>query len=260
MSGQISAKLPFTVANIPPLTLDLPLTLKLYSQHSVGDATAFYFCGESTDDPLYAITAVSHDTESNNIMQGLYLHNGPSRCKPAIAGAGEPEPPSYRHIDPDSYVVLISFLLRTIDVQMRTTEEGKVAFTFQVEVEVNSGKRNDVFSWIRVAKKDDEAELGNGGYKLVRHPPKPRQSPEETVDNTSWPEHDLSNEGQVLAVLSYAKRRLWQLNPLNSWRHMCTLRFTHEDVLRQMGVNLRQTILMTALRLSVLKSKGRLSS
>ncbi|KAI0182627.1 hypothetical protein EV127DRAFT_414929 [Xylaria flabelliformis] len=241
----------------PTLSLHLPLTLKLYSQYSVGDATEFYFCGESVDDRLYAITALPNDTGPNYSMQSLYLHNSPSHRSRVIAAIGESL--SFRHIDPDSDITLFDGILRWTSVRMRTTEKGKVAFSFEVEVEVNSGTRKDVFSWIRVAKNDDEAGLENGGYKLVRHPPKPRQSPDETADDTFWPGHDMSNEGQVVAILSYAKRHLLQL-PLNSWRHKCTLQFTHEDVLRQLGVDLRRVILIMAVRLRFLESKGRLSS
>ncbi|KAI0855045.1 hypothetical protein F4860DRAFT_520237 [Xylaria cubensis] len=265
MSGQIPAQkesvnqestgLLFNRAST--ISLRLPLTLKLYSQYSVGVATEFYFCGESADDRLYAITAQPNSTGPNYNMIGPYLHNGPSHCSPVIAAAGEPL--SYRHINPDSEILLFDPISWMASVRMRTTEEGKVAFSFELEVEVNSGKRKDVFSWIRVAKKDNEAGLENGGYKLVRHPPKPRQSPDEAVDDTFWPKNDMSNEGQVLAILSYAKRDLWQLMSI-SWRHKCTLQFTHEDVLRQIGTDLRRMILMTAIRLSVLKADCRLIS
>ncbi|KAI0545459.1 hypothetical protein F4679DRAFT_588456 [Xylaria curta] len=232
---------------VPTLSLRLPLTLKLYSQSSLENAYDFYFCGESVDDRLYLVR-----NDYSQVMPDLALHSGPSRISPIIAGASDSLPS--RHIDPDSDIFLWDTRqLKTM--RMRTTREGKVAFTFQVEVGVGFERRNEVFSWIRVAKNDEEAGLENGGYRFVRHPSKPRDDVQATVDDMLWPSHDLTNEGQILAILSYGKR--WQLPTLSLWWHMCTLRFTHEDILRQIDSSVRRMILITAARLRVLKSKGR---
>lgn len=142
-------------------------------------------------------------------------------------------------------------------MRARMTDGGKVAFSFQVKVGAEFEKRSDVFSWIRVAKKG-EAGLENGGFKLVRHPPKPQEL-SETVDDLfsptqHWPAHDMCNEDEMLAVLSNGKR--WQLS---LWKHMFTIQFTDENVLIKIGDSLARMILVTAARLRHLSTSGRTS-
>ncbi|KAI0545047.1 hypothetical protein F4679DRAFT_489166 [Xylaria curta] len=137
-------------------------------------------------------------------------------------------------------------------MQKRTSVGGKVAFTFQIEAGSGSEKRNDVFSWIRRAKKD-EAGIEKCGYTLVQHPRKPRQQP-GTVDRR-WSAHDMRDEDKVIAILSYEKQ--WPSSSSAPFRHMFEIQFTDEATPMYLGDNLARSIFVTACFLRTLEIIGR---
>ncbi|KAI0862796.1 hypothetical protein F4860DRAFT_512396 [Xylaria cubensis] len=256
----------------PVLSLRLPLTVNAYNQWSLNDMGQFYFCGESVADCLHRATA-----DYWPLGEGLciMLFGSPSINKSILAVASEAT--ADRGINPNSNIILFDTVNRNNDdnnatadvmgmstlrvgspMRARTTDGGKVAFSFQVEVGAGSEKRKDVFSWIRGTKKDEDG-LENVVYELMRHPLKPQQHPETVNDLSSptryWPAHDMCNEDKTIAVLSYEKH--WQSSSSSLWRHMFAIQFTGEDVLREMGDDLARTILVTAASLRVLDIIGR---
>ncbi|KAI0444921.1 hypothetical protein F4803DRAFT_572315 [Xylaria telfairii] len=256
--------------NTPAHSVRLPLTLKAYNRWSIEGLTVFYFCGQSMDDRLYAVE-IQHTKSGGKAplskRPGLFLHDSPAISSPIVAAAADEEISPNRYVarGPNSDIILVNTQncnndyndVATDVMRPRMTDGGKVAFSFQVEVGAELEKRNDVFSWIQVAKKG-EAGLDNGGFKLIRHPSKPKQLPEAVDDLFSptrhWPAHDMCMEDEILAFLSNGKR--WQLS---SWKHMFTIQFTDEDVLRRMEDSLARMILVTAARLRYLSATGRTS-
>ncbi|KAI0545460.1 hypothetical protein F4679DRAFT_588457 [Xylaria curta] len=248
----------------PSSPLSLPLTLNAYNPLSIEGMTAFWYCGQSTEDRLYTVKIQNLRSGGKAPVgerPGIFLHSGPSTSSPIIAAAADDETAPYKHTNPDSDIILVNTPNSNIDnndvatdvMRERKTDGGKVAFTFQVEVGGGVEGRKDVFSWIRVAKK--EAGLEHGGYRLVRHPPKPETNsfcPTFPFDE-HWPAHDMSNEDDLLAILSNGKSL-----QLSTSAHMYTIQFTNEDVLRKIGYNPARAILVTAARLRHLKYLHRL--
>ncbi|TRX91102.1 hypothetical protein FHL15_008084 [Xylaria flabelliformis] len=244
-----------TGAPAPPLPL--PLILNAHTSWGIEGMSTFYYCGQSTEDRLYAVK-VQHVKSGGkpplSKRRGLLLHSGPSTSSPVIAAAADEKKASSRQTNPDSDIILVNTQYCNNDnddvatdiMRSRITDGNKVAFTFQVEVGVGFERRKDVFSWIRVAKK--EAGLVHGGYKLVRHPPKPEGS-------RHWSTHDMSNEDDLLAILSNGKGLQVTLSP-----YLFTIQFVDEYVLGEIGYNLARTILVTAARLYHLKASHRMSS
>ncbi|KAI0855044.1 hypothetical protein F4860DRAFT_520236 [Xylaria cubensis] len=251
----------------PPPPLRLPLVLNAHTSWGVEGMSTFYYCGQSPEDRLYAVK-VQHVKSGGkpplSKRRGLLLHSGPSTSSPIIAAAADQKTASSTETDPNSDILLVNTQncnndhdgVATDIMRARLTDADKVAFTFQVEVGVGFERRKDAFSWIRIDKK--EAGLVHGGYKLVRHPPKP-----EGVHNLvsrpllfdrHWSTHDLSNEDNLLAILSNGKGLQVALSP-----YLYTIRFTDEDVLGEIGYDLARTILVTAARLRHLKASHRMS-
>ncbi|KAI1744621.1 hypothetical protein F4680DRAFT_231922 [Xylaria scruposa] len=252
----------------PALPLRLPLTVNAYSQWNCNDMGQFFFCGESIDHRLYAATA---DYWPDGEGLSVILFGSPAIGNSILAVAPEAKVDT-KGIDPGSNIVWfdpvnpdnmatdvmgMSFPRVGSPMRARTTDGGKVAFSFHIQVGVGSEKRNDAFSWIREAK-THEAGLEKLGYTLVQHPRKPQQHP-ETADDSSptryWPAHDMCTADKTIAVLSYEKH--WQSSVTSSWRHMFAIRFAGEDVLREMGDDLAWRILVTAAFLRTLEILGR---
>ncbi|KAJ8128442.1 hypothetical protein O1611_g5191 [Lasiodiplodia mahajangana] len=251
--------------NLPLPSIQLPHRISAYNKWGLKGLSTFYYCGESEKDRLYAVKIQHFASRAETPIgprPGLFLHGGPSTSSPIVAASGEEllSPNEYVSRGPNTDLILLgsrdpsdgsdasSSLLRA-----RITHNGMVAFTFQAQVSTQQDLHHELFSWIEIPKKS-EPGFKRGGFKLARHPLKAQQgrvNRDPLSPERFWPSHDIRNEGEILATLSYG--RFWQIK---SQVKMFTIQFTSEATLSNIDDTLGRSILTTAAHLYQMKLVG----
>ncbi|AEO60615.1 hypothetical protein MYCTH_2309975 [Thermothelomyces thermophilus ATCC 42464] len=210
-------------------------------------------CGSSADDVLFAVE--THTGYSGKTVlgtkPGLLLHNGTSKQDPILAAVGDTSQLAARAyvFSPESIILLPpaadipSAPMATEYMHARTSGDD-VLFFFEVEVGLGEKLHRRQFIW-KKAKKGVDPDVKQGGFRLEWRPSVAGDDPGSLGVSSSSPVDDQ-----------------WETVALLEWGHllsrkMFTVQFLGSGLSGKLGERWRLMVVMTALRLLLLKVKGR---
>ncbi|KAI1148296.1 hypothetical protein F4825DRAFT_470499 [Nemania diffusa] len=238
---------------------EVPQTMEAYSDTN---RHTFYLCGNSKEDRLYAVTA--QDSSGNmpplGARPGILLHAGPTQQHRIIAAAGD------EFISPNEYVAhgAISDIILSLDsanpgnsskpsstMRMKISEDGKIAFTYDLIVREESDPRADRFSWVGV--KAGEPGFQYGGFKLVRPALDDggRRSSDSSDSEVYHPPATYHDGDALVRLIFNSTFKLGHVKKL------FTLQFTPEAGVFRTKVPWRLPAVISAVRIYQLKTAGR---
>lgn len=186
---------------------------------------------------------------------GIYIYNGPNESDGILAAIGDESLESARVLAFNSNSVIMlppveptgtNRFTNTKMVPRSSKEHGAI---FQFTIESGYDWRKKVFEWRKLAK-GDEDYAGAGGYKLVALPR--RTNREDATQSESRSSSAPADDGETVAVLTF-------ISLLKTFTHAFSLRLVGNAAKGVYGDRCVLAIVLTAVRLLMLRMKGRAS-
>lgn len=237
-----------------------PASMELYANWDISKPRIWHIRETGSRERLFAVQQHTGLSGRGPLLSapGSYIYNGPETSDGILAAIGDESMASARVLAFNSNSVIMlppiepTGTNRFTNTKMVPRSSKEHGATFQFTIEIGHDLRKETFEWRKLAKGDEDYG-GAGGYRLVALP----QRTNETNETNATQSESASAvapevEGEKVAVLTF-------ISMLKTFTHAFSLRLVGNAAKGVYGDRCVLAIVLTALRLLMLRMKGRTS-